>query len=45
MTWDPNAPDKLHAQGWGSKLPTGWGAVVFLVACAVVAAALVIIIR
>jgi hypothetical protein len=46
MEWDPN--DKyaeLRATRGTSKQPTGWGVWIFLGACAVVGAALVIILR
>lgn len=42
--FDPTDPNsKLHATGWGSKLPTGRGVWLFIGACAAVAAVLAII--
>lgn len=42
--FDPTDPNsKLRATRWGLKLPTGWGVWIFLAACAVVGAAVVII--
>lgn len=45
MTWDPNDPDRLHAEGWRAKLPSGWGVWLFLGTCALAAGALIHFVR
>lgn len=39
---DPNDLDRLHAQGWGTKKPSGYRVWLFLGVCVVIGVALVL---